>query len=91
MSTLTTSDFIGELPDGQILIYEEILRGAPQLRNLAFDTSMFVDDDIYLRSLTGHLVLVNNISHLTSLRITRALPNNSESSGHSPQYSTDER
>jgi hypothetical protein len=73
MSTLTTFEFIGYLLDDQIPVYEEILRGAPQLRNVAFDTSINVQDSISIFPLNSQLALVNSISALTSLRITRAI------------------
>jgi hypothetical protein len=73
MSILTTFEFIGYLLDDQIPMYEEILRGAPQLRNVAFDTSITVQDSISIFPLSSQLALVNSISALASLRITRAI------------------
>jgi hypothetical protein len=56
-------------------IYEDIVRGAPQLRNLAFDTTLHHRDRITLHPLTSELMLVNSTSSLTSLRVTRAVIN----------------
>lgn len=73
MSTLKTFEFIGEMPHDQIPIYEEIIRGAPQLGNLALDIAIHLESEIYLRRLDLEFFLVNKISALSNLRITRAV------------------
>jgi hypothetical protein len=75
MSTLTTFEFVGKLPHEQMPIYEDIVRSAPQLRNLAFDTTIKDRNQIAIHPLTSQLMLVHNTSSLTSLRITRAVIN----------------
>jgi hypothetical protein len=75
MSTLTTFEFVGKLPHEQMPIYEDIVRSAPQLRNLAFDTTIKDRNQIATHPLTSQLMLVQNTSSLTSLRITRAVIN----------------
>lgn len=73
MSTLRAFEFVGNIPHDQMSIYEEILRGAPQLRNLTLNTSIDMESEIYLTRIDSELFLANNISALTNLRITRAM------------------
>jgi hypothetical protein len=75
ISSLTTFEFAGELPHQQMPIYEDIVRGAPQLRNLAFDTTLHHVDQFVLHPVTPQLMLVNNTSSLTNPRISRAVIN----------------
>lgn len=76
MSTLRTLHFEGEVPHADMPIYDEILRGASDLRSLTFDSGgqrLFNGKQISMMPLAPELLLTNELSSLTSLKITKTV------------------
>jgi hypothetical protein len=75
MSILKLFNYSGYIYDHDMPLYEQIVRGAPQLRELILGTSLFSYSLTRLRliALDAELALIRNIPALSTLKVTGAI------------------